>query len=99
MTNNDTLANDTPMITPNADVIIPKILLTLTPGQSVVYHTGYLAADRGPDTRADSTLANIRKIAKLAMQLSDQGVAHLTQRRHLTPHKFPYYEYIITRAK
>lgn len=57
-------------------------LRALGPGENVVYHRGHLAHDK---TKSEET----RMIALIAMQMSDAGQIHLTQRRISKPRYVP----------
>ena len=52
------------------------------PGDSVVYHRGFLAIDGGPETDASATQrTRLLRLASRAMRLCQQGFVHLVQRR------------------
>ena len=52
------------------------------PGDTIVYHRGFLAFDGGPATDATAaTRTRLLRLASRAMRLSQQGLVHLVQRR------------------
>jgi hypothetical protein len=52
------------------------------PGETIVYYEGNLAADlRLAQINKDSSAAELRLVARMALEASERGEAHLTQRR------------------
>lgn len=69
-------------------------ILGMRPGESVVYHEGYLVRDRGePKKRTDAQQA-VHDTATIAMRLYEQGSVNLVQRRR---GEF-WYEYVAVRT-
>lgn len=73
--------------------VIPA-LHGLQPGRSIVYHIGILAADKENYSLTETQRADIKFIAKIAMELHIAGKIELTQCRHKE-----VYRYIATGRK
>lgn len=61
------------------DEIIIKRMRALRPGESLVYHVGFLDGDRMAGD------GSVYRIAKAALEFSSMGIIHLTQQRLGTP--------------
>ena len=70
------------------------------PGEQLVYYTGFLALDTGPDstTLTPAAKRQLRAVADRAFQLFEQGLVHLVQRRE-GPGDYVYIVVARTRPK
>ncbi len=61
------------------------------PGEQLVYYTGFLAIDTGPDSAMPTPAARqeLRRVADRAYQLFEKGLVHLVQRRE-EPGEYTY---------
>ena len=62
---------------------LERFLSTAKAGDTIVYHRGYLALDRGAGSRfGDDAGEELDHIATALMAMAEAGRVHLVQRRH-----------------